>query len=117
MDYTKDEILSITERLAGNWFGVHEQYVPNIRGSRIFVSVSVFAIFIQLPRLCDLSFYFSIILRDTRRQYDIIIAEFRRLINALEELSVLKIRFNLTLTFDDYINVSLSTRVHSIYNM
>lgn len=62
-------------------------------------------------------FIFSILLRDTRRQYDIYIDKFRHVINVLEELSVLKIRFNLTLTFDDYMNVSVSISVHSIYTM
>lgn len=42
VDHKEDHVLPIAERLAGNRFGVREQYVPNIRGSRLFVSVSVF---------------------------------------------------------------------------
>lgn len=60
--------------------------------------------------------FFNSTFRDTRRQYNICIDNFRRVINALEELSVLKIRFNLTLTFDDYMNVSFLIKSDLIVN-
>lgn len=107
MDDTEDNVLSIAERLAGNWFGIWEQHVSHIRRSRLFIPVSDLSVSPNeiSPFLAFLPLYYASF-RDTRRQYDICIDKFRRVINALEELSVLKIRFNLTLTFDDYMNVS-----------
>lgn len=52
---------------------------------------------------------FSIVFKysDTRRRYDQSIEKLRDTIHTLEELLVLKERFNLRIPFDDYYNVRI----------
>lgn len=105
--YVENCIIPMFKRMAADWIRILQEYAGYFRQCCLPVSVSSKTSY-KCKCLILPSKYtrFLIGIRDAQRHRDTSMDRLRNINNVLEDLTILKTKFNLTLTLNDYMQVS-----------